>query len=294
VLGISTCWWRTPEDLGERILRDTRAMGLQGIELEYRIPESLYRRIRPRIKKNVKALSIHNFFPKPEDVPDRQGSGDLFLLSSADDNERLQAVKYTLRTMEHAQDLEVKAVILHLGRVDMPQLPVNAAKSNGAKVTADHKRARQEAKAKHWDAVLSSLDVLNREAEKRGIYLGIENRYHFHEIPDYEEIGMILSAFQGGRVRYWHDVGHARAQENRGVVAQKDLLKAYGHAMIGVHLHDARGMDDHFAPGQGEVDFEALAPFLKPVPIKIMEVHAKVAREDLLKGIRYLKALGLT
>ena len=75
---------------------------------------------------------------------------------------------------------------------------------------ADRRISGSGIPAKHLDAVLFSLDKLNREAEKRKAYfLGVENRYYLHEIPDFDEIGMVLREFEGGKLRYWHDVGHA-------------------------------------------------------------------------------------
>jgi sugar phosphate isomerase/epimerase len=133
------------------------------------------------------------------------------------------------------------------------------------------------------------LEELNRVAEKRGIFLGIENRYHFHEIPDLEEIGLILRSFKGGNIRYWHDVGHAKVQENIGISSQRSLLEAYGEDMIGIHLHDVRGLDDHLAPGQGEMEFSDIRVFLKPSIITVLEVHPEVERKALLEGIRFVK-----
>ena len=153
----------------------------------------------------------------------------------------------------------------------------------------EQKLIRQASKKKNLDAVLLSLERLNREAEKKRILLGIENRYHFHEIPDLEEIGIILRKFKGGNIRYWHDVGHAKTQENMGLTSQKDLLEAFSQDMIGIHLHDARGLEDHLAPGQGEMDFSEIKSFIKPSIIKILEVHPKVKRKELLKGIRFIK-----
>ena len=137
--------------------------------------------------------------------------------------------------------------------------------------------------------MLLSLERLNREAEKRGIFLGIENRYHIHEIPDLDEIGLILQRFKGGNIRYWHDVGHSKVQENMGLNRQRDLLEAYSEEMIGIHLHDVRGVDDHLAPGQGEVDYDEIKPFMNPSIIKILEVNSKVKRNELLEGIRFVK-----
>ncbi|NIS46468.1 MAG: hypothetical protein GWN76_11420, partial [candidate division Zixibacteria bacterium] len=48
--------------------------------------------------------------------------------------------------------------------------------------------------------------------------------------------------------------------------------KANAAWLIGVHLHDAIGLDDHIPPGSGEIDFAALKPFLKADTIKVIEL----------------------
>ena len=298
MLGISTCWWFKRGFSGEEIIADILGFGLKGVELEYRISCPVFRQMKSRLKRDLTALSIHNFFPMPEGVAVSKGSGDLFLLSSTDKDERSKAVKFSIKTIEHAQELEARAVIFHLGRVDMPaptqdffRLYRNGrtGKKEGLAFIKEQKLIRQARKKGNVDAVLLSLERLNMEAEKRGIFMGIENRYHFHEIPDLGEIGLILGKFRGGNIRYWHDVGHAKVQENMGLSSQKQLLEAYSQDMIGIHLHDARGLDDHLAPGQGAMDFNEIKPFIKPSTIKILEVHSKVKREELLKGIRFVR-----
>ncbi|MFC1535288.1 hypothetical protein ACFL7M_18215, partial [Thermodesulfobacteriota bacterium] len=98
------------------------------------------------------------------------------------------------------------------------------------------------------------------------------------------EIGIILKEFEGGRVRYWHDVGHATVQENLGILKQNDLLETYSKDMIGIHLHDTKGMDDHLSPGLGEICFEEITPFIKSTVITILEVGSSTGREQLVKG----------
>jgi sugar phosphate isomerase/epimerase len=302
MFGISTCWWHGRTDRGDEILDDILRLGFPGVELEYRITESLYKQMKPLLQKALKVLSIHNFFPKPDELAGKKGGGDLFLLSSTDRDERRRAVAYTIRTLEHAHELGAEVVILHLGHVDMPGVvPRFSERYQGGKrkreePPADITEQRIERKSrqqKNLDAVLLSLDELNREAATRNVFLGIENRYHFNEIPDFEEIGIILKAFEGGHIRYWHDMGHAGAQENMGLVKQEDLLNAYADRLIGIHLHDVKGLDDHLPPGKGEMNFEKIKVFLKPSHLKILEVHPKVDRKDLLEGIEYVRALGM-
>jgi len=300
MLGISTCWWFNRAFSGEEIVGDVLGFDLKGVELEYRISNHVFQQMKSRLKRDLTVLSIHNFFPIPEGITHDMASGDLFLLSSTDKDERSNAVKFSIKTIEHAHELGAGAVIFHLGRVDMPNPAQDLfrlyksgriGEKEGLAFIREQKRIRQASKKKNLNAVLLSLEILNREAEKRGIFLGIENRYHFHEIPDLKEIGLILQKFKGGRVRYWHDVGHARVQENIGLRKQNDLLETYSEEMIGIHLHDVRGLEDHFAPGQGEVDYAEIKHFLKPSIITILEVHPKVKRKELLEGIKFLKLI---
>ncbi|NVM56663.1 MAG: sugar phosphate isomerase/epimerase [Desulfobacterales bacterium] len=302
MLGISTCWWHGKVNRGDEIVDDILQFELEGVELEYRITHGAYEQMKPRLKTSLPVLSIHNFFPIPQGLEARGGSGNLFLLSSPDREERSRAIKYTLQTIEHADYLKARAVVLHLGRVDMPDPTEKFSRlSQAGKMGEDQalaflgeqRQTRLARRREHLDAVLFSLEKLNREAEKRGIFLGIENRYHFHEIPDFEEIGVILKTFQGGRVGYWHDIGHARVQENIGIVRQKDLLRAYSEEMIGIHLHDVKGLEDHLAPGEGEMDYEEIKPFLNASHIRILEVHPRVKRKDLLKGIQFIRTSGI-
>ncbi len=128
-----------------------------------------------------------------------------------------------------------------------------------------------------------------QRGRKKGVFLGIENRFHFHEIPDFEEIGLILKTFQGAYIRYWHDVGHARVQENLGIIGHNDLLEAYSEKIIGIHLHDVRGLKDHLAPGQGEIDYEEIKPFLKPPLLRSWSLMPTGC-----KGKTYQKEFGLS
>jgi len=293
MLGISTCWWHGTSLRGDDIIREAFDLGFHGVELEYRITGRTYQEMKPELDKEMAILSLHNFFPLPDDLRVESGSGDLFLLSSDDRDERFSAVKYTTRTIEYANDLQCNAVVLHLGRVDMPDPSErfkelfnggNIESAEGRSFLKEQRRIRKSTHRKNLDFALFSLEKLNQVAERYGVFLGIENRYHFHEIPDFEEIGFILKEFKGSNLRYWHDMGHAQVQENLGICRQKELLEAYSYHMIGIHLHDIKGLDDHYSPGQGEMDFEKIKPFVKNDVIKIMEIHSKVERQALVQG----------
>lgn len=293
MIGISTCYWTldVKED-PEQIIADILDAGFGAVELEYRISETQFKRIRSQIKKYFKVLSIHNYFPKPNN-PHINGSGDLFLLSSTDKDEHAQAIKYTIRTIEYANDMEANAVVLHLGRVEM-QNPFDEFKrlfqegkisgEEGRKFIDEQRSIRNSLRQKNLDAVLKALDKLVILAERYEVLLGIENRFYFHEIPDIEELKIIFKEFEGSNIGYWHDIGHAVVQERLGICSQKDLLRSFRNDMVGVHIHDIKGIEDHLAPGEGDLNFQQIMQEINNDVIKILEIHNKAKKENLIKA----------
>ena len=303
MIGLSTAWQSAKIDSGKELLDVILETGVEAVELDYRVTAPMFDEMRSSFKKGIlKVLSIHNFFPLPEGLARDRASGDLFLLSSTDKEEREEAIKYTIKTIRLADDLEAKAVVLHLGKVEMEFDPrrffelynqKNVNSSEGREFIEKQKTLRKEKRGKFLDSVFFGLEKLNKEAEKRGILLGVENRYYFHEIPDGEEMGIILEKFEGSNIRYWHDVGHATVQEKLGFLNHKSLLESHRDYLVGCHLHDSTGYDDHFAPGAGEVNYVLVKSFITEDTIKIMEVHPKVSRKEIQEGFAFLKDNGI-
>ena len=78
MLGISTCWWDNRLFRGDEIINDILKLGFEGVELDYRITHTVYNQMKSQLKKALTILSIHNFFPKPEECGGKKGSGDFF------------------------------------------------------------------------------------------------------------------------------------------------------------------------------------------------------------------------
>jgi sugar phosphate isomerase/epimerase len=304
MIGLSTAWLSEKEGItGLDIAREIIDLGFSAVELEYRVREKTYREMKPlMLKEKLRVMSIHNFFPLPDDAPLSSASGDRFLLSSLDREARDVAIRMTIRTIEYAGELGAAAVVLHLGKVGME--PENErlydlfnrgglSSPEGRLFLEAKLRERRERRKPYLESVFFSLDRLNREAEKRGVLLGVENRYSYREIPDFEEIGLVLDRFSGGSIRYWHDVGHAHVLERLGIIEPGSLLSSYGRHTAGIHIHDAVGTDDHWAPGAGEIDFTGQADWLRSAPIKILEVHKKSDRFEVAKGMDMLRGIGL-
>jgi len=302
VIGLSTVWTSRDARSGEELLGPILDLGFEGVELEYRITEQLYEEIRPRILNDeVQVLSIHNYFPVPAIIPPERVSGDCFSLSSLDREERDNGVSYTFRTLETAHDLEARVVVLHLGRVetDLPRNGLqqlyreNTSNDEVAKLLQQEREERSRLRDPHLDALLFSLERIVKRASQLGVVVGIENRYYYQEMPNKEEIGIILDQFRGGPIGYWHDTGHAAVFEALGILQHEELLKLYAPHLVGVHLHDAHGIDDHKPPGQGEINFEMVKGYLPKGAIKIMEIQPSARGHEITDGLEFLQEKGI-
>ena len=301
MLALSTSWQSGKSTSAEEMLAALKKLEIDAIELSYRISEEQYQQMKaPLVRSGLTGASIHNYFPIPSARSNSKGSGDLFLLSSPDNEERQNAIRYTTRSIEHAGEVGAKAVVLHCGLVEMNHemqvlyryVNSNKLGSEEAQLFIRNKlRERDRRKSKHMDSLLASLDRLVAVAEKQGVLLGLENRYHYHELPGPDEFKVIFNTFEGAPIGYWHDTGHAHTNEILGLIPRQSLLQSYSDRLIGVHLHDAVGLDDHIPPGSGEIDFKALKPFLKSDTIKVIELKPGIPVPAVIEGIRFIREI---
>jgi hypothetical protein len=66
------------------------------------------------------------------------------------------------------------------------------------------------------------------------------------------------------------------------------LLKRYHKNLVGMHIHDARGLDDHFPPGSGEIDFKKIVTWIGDDTLKVIELKLGTPDSDVASGIYYL------
>lgn len=304
MLGISTSWKSEISDSGREVIEAILDLGVEIVELEYRITPDMLKEILPLLKeRQFSVVSLHNFFPLPEGLFKEEASGDIFSLSSPEKEERELAVKYTRRTIEWAQELEARAVVLHLGKIlsDSPMMTLKKLydekkiqSAEGQAFISEQKKLRAAQSQAHLDSALWSLEKLAKEADRRGVFLGLENRYNIQDFPNFDELRILFKEFSGSPVRYWHDIGHATAQQNLGLAEQEELLEYFGGLLVGLHLHGCKGYQDHQAPGSGEEDYNLVKRFLKADTLRVVEAHHRASREELLGGLEFLRQKGIS
>lgn len=298
-LSLASSWFNLNLYTPEKMVKKLIELSIGSIELQYRMPAPYFRELYPLLKKEgIKVSSLHNYFPVPEIV--ERGSGDAFLLTSLDDDELKLAVKYSSRSIEVASMLEAPVVVFHTGSVPLSSSKLDefyylferGEENEAGKILREISKEREKKSRLYLDRLLISLDRIAKVAEREGVKVGIENRYHPHEIPLPPELKIIFKEFEGGPIFYWHDVGHAHHLEVIGFLPEKKWLEEFKEFLIGVHLHDARGREDHLAPGKGEIDFLSLLGYISKETIKVVEAHPKVKEGELREGFNYLKEMG--
>jgi len=303
VISLSTCWRAKSGLTGREIVDLYGGLGFRFLEVEYRLSFEQVDDIAACVREGrVSISSVHNYVPKIPGEGDTADGGDRFLLSSLDEASRRQAVEKTRRTLEWCERLASPAVVLHLGRVEAqasqhPLLDLVRADDGDSKEADEIRRAlvdeRARAAGPHLDQVVKSVKEIQKVAADLGIRVGLENRYYYRQIPSPEELEVLLAETDRRVVGYWHDVGHGQVMEAMGLRGSLEHLEKAGDRLIGVHLHDIRGVDDHAAPGTGEFDFEILRPWLRPDTLRVVELHPRVTEEEVVQGREFLESQGL-
>lgn len=282
------------------MLREIRDLGFEHAELSHGIRISLLPGIIEAVEAGeIKISTLHNFCPLPMGV--NVPSPNLFKFTSLDQRERESAYKYTLKTIETASRLKAQLVVLHMGCVEMKDYTeklidmVGQGKQNDpkyAKLCDEVLERRELKKEAHSDHADEMLTALIREAEARGIRLGIENREALEEIPFESDFGLFFKRFPSPTVGYWHDTGHAQIKENLGMISHLRHLESMAGRLYGFHVHDVEFPGrDHRAPGSGMIDFGALTAYVKPEHIKVFEFSPSLTSEQAASGVAHIKRL---
>jgi len=300
-VGLSTSWnaFRCPK--AKDLVDEISALGFQEIELSFNLTAGIVEDIAKIIQKQkIKIVSLHNYCPIPEGLPPKEALPDCYSLASIHEEERKIAVQYSKRTIDTASRLAAKVVVLHAGRVEMPDatrdlIALYLKRGKDTKDFQERKsvflKERENRARPFFENALRSLEELGRYAQEKRVKLGIENRVYYREIPSFEEVAIILKKLSGAQINYWHDTGHAHIMENLGIIRQKEYLDAYSQDMCGIHIHNVVACHDHRAPQSGEIDFSGLPNYLNKDTLKIIEAHYPAGAEELKEGKKFLEVL---
>ncbi|MDD4955666.1 MAG: TIM barrel protein [Candidatus Omnitrophica bacterium] len=299
MIAISTTWNYSENCDLEKMLSEISALGIKSIELGYNFTRDRLSEITPLLKaKDIDVVSVHNFCPLPTQNLFHRFFTNYYFLSALSKTERECAVKYTKQSIDTAANLNAKIVIIHAGAIEMDNKYVKELlglfsqgkieTGEAAALRDNILKSREDKKQPYLDSVTQSLNEITEYAFKKNVKIGLENRYYPNEIPNNEETGVFLKKFNDKGLVYWHDTGHARAQEHLGITEKDSLLKSYGSYLFGFHLHGIKGLHDHLSPMSGDFESEQVCSHLNNRNLlKVIESHQPATSNELTETIRY-------
>jgi len=287
---------------GADFARYAAEAGYDGIEISHSTGEAKLQQILDAGVLPV--TSVHQ--PAPW-VRHNDGRGNSHCnLASIDESERRAAVGHSLNSIEWAGRIGVDRLVVHLGQVtdvaeQFPEeLEMRQLFDSGREAESRFVELRQTAIKRRTDerepylaGARASLVELVQAAERHGITIGLENRYHFHEIPLVDEYEALLDGFSLEQAGYWHDVGHAEVLHRLGFVDRSTWLNAHGKRCVGAHLHDVIGIGDHRTPGDGDVSWDYVVAGVRHLPRYTLEINQHQPDEQVFGAPAFLDRIGL-
>jgi len=297
---LSTCWNSHRHRDGRELLREIRDLGFEYAELSHGTRISLLPGILEAVDAGeIRISSLHNFCPLPIGV--NYAAPNLYVFSDPRPRDRELAEKHTRKTIEFATRVKAKAIVLHLGCIEMKHYTrrLETLLERGERGQPRYVRLCQEVcarrdtlKGPHLQRVNELLKKLLPEAEARGLTFGIENREALEEIPLDADFPALLKEFSSPAIGYWHDTGHAQIKENLGFLHHRYHLETLRDRLVGFHIHDVKFPgQDHCAPGTGVIDFAALKPLVRPEHIKVFELSPSLTAEEVTAGVAHVQSI---
>lgn len=291
-VSLSTMWASKFPSLVE-FFDSAQRIGFQKVELNHMIDSAMLSKVN---LDDYLISSIHE--PCPADISTIELKNRDWMISALDEECRIEGVKAIKRSIDLAHKIGVSSIIVHAGNVSVDPTLENKLRGlvkKGKSGSSEFKQINQamvQERARlagpRMDAVRRSLGELLDYSRAFNIRLGLENRYHYFDIPTLPELGELLEMAGPEELGFTYDVGHAQTLDRLGFFPHEDWLRAYSERIIGVHFHDVIGVEDHFAPGLGDVDFDMIAPYLPQGIFLTCEVQPKNSPEQVKNGLKYL------
>jgi len=158
-------------------------------------------------------------------------------IASVNDKMREAAIGEMLKTMEHANRMDVRTVTIHPGIYSM--------------VLYDVKERSVELSKR-------SLKEIEKGAREYGVTAAVENMPSFGIMMGQTPDGL-LDLIDGTDLMICFDIGHANTM---GLI--NECIDAFGGRIVNIHIHDNIGKnDDHMTIGEGSIDFMRVLSKLK-------------------------------
>lgn len=292
---LSTMWGIKKFDTLTEFFKQASALGFTRFELNHAVNSEMLNGMN-----GYRVVSVHE--PCPADVSASELKKRNWLISATNEVDRRAGVNAVKRSIDLAQKYGASLIIVHPGKVDMDTALDNkirelfrqgkAGTDEFAQIRDQFVQMRAAQAPLNLSAVRQSIIELADYAGERNITLGLENRYHYFEIPLPDELENLLNlGFKN--VGFWYDVGHAETLDKLGFFPHEAWLRRFSTRIIGVHLHDVVGIDDHQAAGSGQIDWDMVARYVPADAQRTCEFQNFNSPDQVRAGVQWLVEKGL-
>ncbi len=278
-------------------LEACRRLGFERAELNHQVDSAMLQGLDLR---HEPLSSLHE--PCPADVSVDELKARDWLVSSPDEECRRHGVDAIKRTIDLARSLRLPVIVVHAGMVSTDfalEQKLRKLYEAGQAGTVEYGEVKQalidtrgRLISRCFQSVKKSLHELLTYADGSSICLGLENRFHYYDIPGLDEMGELLAMADESRLGFVYDVGHAEHLSRLGFYDHEDWPRRYSARIVEVHLHDMTGVHDHQAPGLGGIDFDWVARYLPAGAIRTLELQPSNSPEQVRAALNYLARHG--
>ncbi len=296
-LSLSSMWAVGRFETAAEFRRAAEAMGFDAVEFNYEAPPAWL----DEPGEGVPIRSLHNPCPAVQVLNGRWSYSLSY--GALDEDERKMAVALARTTIDHAERLGARAIVVHVATVPVDVRLANRLRElvdTGKRGTDEFWTVRDQLAAQraansgpHVEKSLASVRELAGYAMEKQVRLGLETRLWPYEIPNQEELAEMLAVGSPDVLGYWHDAGHAMGQELAGFGTHESWLQRFASRMIGIHLHGLQGTRDHFAVGLGSMDWDLVARYVPPEAIRVCEFDRRNPSEAVALAPALLRRSGV-
>jgi len=154
-------------------------------------------------------------------------------------NERIReaSIREMVRTMDHANRMNIKTVTIHPGIYSM---------------------VLQDVKARSVQHAKRSLKRIDKRSKEYGVTVAVENMPSFAVMMG-QTPEELLDLIEGTELKICFDIGHANTM---GKI--DECIDSFGERIVNIHIHDNHGKhDEHKTIGDGNIDFISVLKKLK-------------------------------
>jgi sugar phosphate isomerase/epimerase len=215
-----------------------------------------------------------------------------------DENLRRKGVEAVKRSVDFASQNGISTVVVHPGVVLMDvelEKQLRSLIQLGKQDTDEYRTIMRQMREKRAEMAPAALESVKKSiveladtAKMNNVRLGLENRNHFREIPSPDEMEILLGLDDPSCLGVTFDIGHAMHLARLGFYSFDEWLKRFSERIFETHIHDIRGVIDHFAAGLGEVDFDLVSSYLPENAIRTCEFLDTNSPEEVLAALAYL------